>query len=36
MTLLVKEEHTGKYLLMTKGADSIMLPRTTLGGKQKK
>ena len=27
MSLLVKHHQTGKYYLMTKGADSIMLPR---------
>ena len=35
MSLIVKDEHSGKHYLMTKGADSIMLPRTTLAGKQK-
>lgn len=33
MTLIVKDETTGRYILMTKGADSIMMPRTTLGAK---
>lgn len=31
MSLIVKEEKSGKILLMTKGADSIVLPRTKLG-----
>lgn len=30
MSLIVKEELSGKLLLMTKGADSVMLPRTNL------
>jgi phospholipid-transporting ATPase len=30
MSLIVKEELSGNLYLMTKGADSIMLPRTTL------
>ncbi len=30
MSLIVREEVSQKLLLMTKGADSIMLPRTTL------
>jgi len=30
MSLIVKEEKSGKIYLMTKGADSIMIPRTTL------
>lgn len=33
MSLLVKEEKTGKILLMTKGADSIILPRCNLHDK---
>ncbi|CDW88154.1 p-type atpase [Stylonychia lemnae] len=36
MSLIVKEEKSGKLYLMTKGADSIMLPRTNLQVKQKK
>jgi magnesium-transporting ATPase (P-type) len=35
MSLIVKEEKSGKILLMTKGADSIVLPRTSLGKKVK-
>ena len=34
MSLIVREESTSKLLLMTKGADSIMLPRTTVTAKQ--
>jgi len=30
MSLIVKEDKSGKIYLMTKGADSIMLPRTNL------
>lgn len=36
MSLIVKEELSGNLYLMTKGADSIMLPRTTLRSKQRK
>lgn len=35
MSLIVKEELSGKLFLMTKGADSIMLPRTTLSAKDR-
>ena len=35
MSLIVREEVTGNLYLMTKGADSIMLPRTTLLPKQR-
>lgn len=35
MSLIVKEEVSGKIFLMTKGADSIMLPRTKLTPKQR-
>jgi len=35
MSLIVKEELSGKLFLMTKGADSIMLPRTTLTAKDR-
>jgi Ca2+-transporting ATPase len=31
MSLIIREEKSGKFFIMTKGADSIMLPRTTLG-----
>jgi len=31
MSLVVKEEKSGKLYIMTKGADSIMIPRTNLG-----
>ena len=34
MSLIVREESTNKLFLMTKGADSIMLPRTTVTAKQ--
>ena len=34
MTLIVK--HRGKYLMMTKGADSIMLPRLSKEDKNQK
>ena len=30
MSLIVKALNTGKYYLMTKGADSIMMPRVQL------
>jgi hypothetical protein len=33
MSLVVKEEKSGKIFLMTKGADSIVLPRTKMGDK---
>jgi magnesium-transporting ATPase (P-type) len=36
MSLIVKEEVSGKIFLMTKGADSIMLPRTKLKEDQRK
>lgn len=36
MSLVVKDENSGKHILMTKGADSIMLPRTQLNPKQRK
>lgn len=36
MSLIVKEEISGKIILMTKGADSIMLPRTNLDKGMKK
>lgn len=35
MSLVVREEISGKLYLMTKGADSIMLPRTTLNTKDR-
>jgi magnesium-transporting ATPase (P-type) len=35
MSLLVKEVSTGQHMIMTKGADSIMLPRITLNSKDK-
>ena len=35
MSLIVREEASQKLFLMTKGADSIMLPRTTLSEKQR-
>ena len=35
MSLIVREEKSGKLFLMTKGADSIMLPRTIIGQKQR-
>jgi magnesium-transporting ATPase (P-type) len=35
MSLIVKEEKSNKILLMTKGADSIMIPRTNMGKKIK-
>ena len=35
MSLIVKEEKSGKILLMTKGADSIVLPRCKISTKQK-
>lgn len=35
MSLIVKEEKSGKILLMTKGADSIVLPRCIIHTKQK-
>lgn len=35
MSLIVKEEISGKLFLMTKGADSIMLPRTTVTKSQR-
>ena len=33
MSLIVREEKSKKLILMTKGADSIMIPRTTMGEK---
>ena len=36
MTLIVEEQNTKKILVMTKGADSIMIPRTTLPDKERK
>ena len=35
MSLIVKEEKSGKILLMTKGADSIVLPRCKISTKQR-
>jgi magnesium-transporting ATPase (P-type) len=31
MSLVVKEEKSNKIFLMTKGADSVMIPRTNMG-----
>lgn len=36
MSLIVREEKTGKIYLMTKGADSIILPRCVIGDKIRK
>jgi len=36
MSLIVREEKSKKVYLMTKGADSIILPRTTVGSKELK
>ena len=35
MSIIVKEEISSKLYLMTKGADSIMLPRTTLSPEER-